>query len=396
MKDKIYKNVDAQREKLVSMSDQIFDFSELGNQEYKSSKLISDYLLENGFSSEMGVGGLETAFRAEYSSGKEDGSIRLGLLCEYDAVEGLGHVCGHHMQGPVVAGAAVALKQALNGRNCKIIIYGTPAEETTSGKIAMQNNGCFRDIDVALMFHASNTTTTDIKSMASAKFEVSFKGVSSHAAIRPENGRSALDALLLTFQGIEFLREHVREDTRIHYSVLNGGGPANAVHSEASGVFYIRSYNNAYLESLILRFEKVVNGAAMMTETQPRIKKLKVTMGKIPVLSLNELLMQNARLLDAPAISKPREKTGSTDFGNVMYMVPGSCIRVAFVAPEANSHSSEYFEAGKSHSAHDAVILGAKILAASCADLIINPELFKKIRDEFALNKKTMDSNCNC
>ncbi|MEG3013968.1 MAG: peptidase dimerization domain-containing protein [Cetobacterium sp.] len=251
----------------------------------------------------------------------------------------------------------------------------------------MLEKGCFNDIDVALMMHGAPDTTTDVKSLALSNFTVKFHGVRSHAALAPEKGRSALDGLLILFQGIEFLREHVREEVRMHYTITNAGGPANVVPKYAEAKFSLRSYDRAYLNHVIERFKKVVQGASLMTETDYEIIETKSLNNKIPVLKLNEILMDNARLTNAPRISPPREKTGSTDFGNVMYHVPGSCIRVAFVPEGTSSHSDEFLVAGKTEEAHDAILLGAKILAGSAYDIITNKEYFDEIKREFEENK---------
>lgn len=155
------------------------------------------------------------------------------------------------------------------------------------------------------------------------------------------------------------------------------------VPKRATARFSLRSYDRAYLDEVIKRFKKIVQGAALMTETEAEIQEIKSLDNKIPVLSLNDILMKNAAILDAPRITPPREKTGSTDFGNVMYRVPGSCIRVAFVPEGTSSHSDGYLTAGKSQEAHEAVVLGAKILAASAFDLISSPEAMERVKEEF-------------
>ena len=385
MKNLINKKIDQIKPKLLNIADEIFDNPEIGLQEYKSSKLLTDYLEEEGFEIEHGLAGFKTSFKAVYEQGK--GGPSIGLLCEYDAIEGIGHACGHHMQGPSILGAAIALKETLKEKSFKIVVYGTPAEETIGAKIHMIKDGQFQDIDVALMMHASPTTTTDIKSLAMSNFDIKFHGTSAHAALAPEKGRSALDGLLLLFQGIEFMREHVKEDTRMHYTITNGGGPANVVPKLAEAKFSLRSYDRNYLNTVIERFKKIVEGAALMTETTCEIIETKSLDNKIPVLKLNEVLMANATAVDAPRITPPREKTGSSDFGNVMFQVPGSCIRVAFVPMGTSSHSEEYIAAGKKLEAHQATILAAKIIANSSYDLIENPELLKEIKKEFRKNK---------
>ena len=185
-----------------------------GMEEFHALDLLTGWLEREGFQVERGVGGLKTAFRAVWNHG--EGGPNIGLLCEYDALEGIGHACAHHLQGPSVLAAAAALKRAEFAENYSVTIYGTPAEESVSGKILMLKNGVsFEELDVALMMHGKRMYQVDVKSLALSRYKVIYHGVSAHAAVKPENGRSALDGLLLAFQGTEFLREHVgggRED----------------------------------------------------------------------------------------------------------------------------------------------------------------------------------------
>ncbi len=386
LKEVMFRDIDGIRNEMTAMADDIFDHPEIGLEEFHAQKVLTDWLEKEGFAVERGVAGVETAFKAVYRQG--EGGPNIGLLCEYDALPGIGHACGHHMQGPSILAAAKALKDAEIREPYTITVYGTPAEESVSGKIRMIQNGCtFEELDVALMMHGGPATQVDVKSLANSKYKVIFHGVSAHAAIKPEKGRSALDALILAFQGIEFLREHVNSDVKIHYTVVNcGGTPANVVPAYAEASVYVRSYNRAYLDTVCKRFEKVLKGAAMMTETEVEIIEEKKVDNKIPVLTLNDLVMKQAEEIHAPQIAPAREKTGSTDFGNVMRRVPGTCARIAFVAPGAAAHSQEYIEAGKTEAAHDAVIYGAKILAGTALELIENPELLKQAKEEFRKN----------
>lgn len=370
---------------LTAMSDQIFDHPEMAFKETFASGLLEDYLERNGFTVERGLGSLPTAFRAVYKRG--EGGPRIGLLCEYDALPS-GHACGHQLQGPAAAGAAVAVKELCRAEAFALAVYGTPAEEGKGGKVILLDEGYLGDMDVALMMHGGPATQTDIRSMAKISATVTFHGRSAHAALKPEAGRSALDALLLSFQGIEFLREHVKEDTRIHYTVAEAGGPCNVVPAVAAGEFGIRSYDSAYLDQLIARFENIVKGAALMTQTQASIAYGQRIEGKIPAIALNDLLMEMAELFDAPDRKPPREKTGSTDFANVMYRTPGSCIRVAFVPEGTSSHSQEYLDAGKSQKAHEAVLCGAAILAAASMELAENGAVLDRVKEDFRKRRK--------
>ena len=386
LKEVMFRDIDGIRNEMTAMADDIFDHPEIGLEEFHAQKVLTDWLEKEDFAVERGVAGVETAFKAVYRHG--EGGPNIGLLCEYDALPGIGHACGHHMQGPSILAAAKALKDAELREPYVITVYGTPAEESVSGKIRKIQNGCtFEELDAALMMHGGPATQVDVKSLANSKYKVIFHGVSAHAAIKPEKGRSALDALILAFQGIEFLREHVNSDVKIHYTVVNcGGTPANVVPAYAEASVYVRSYNRAYLDTVCRRFEKVLKGAAMMTETEVEIIEEKKVDNKIPVLTLNDLVMKQAEEIHAPQIAPAREKTGSTDFGNVMRRVPGTCARIAFVAPGAAAHSQEYIEAGKTEAAHDAVIYGAKILAGTALELIEDPELLKQAKEEFRKN----------
>ena len=388
-KEHIKHALEAYLPELTAMADQIYDLAEPGMEEFQSSKLLADYLQNHGFTVEMGIAGLPTAFRAVYEQG--EGGPSFGFLAEYDALKDIGHACGHHMQGPSVIGAALALKDICKEQSYKIVVYGTPAEETIGGKIIMQEKGCFQDIDIALMMHAAPTTCVTVPDCFALRCWHSFEfhGVESHAAMSPDKGKSAFDAALLSFQGIEFLREHVKEDSRMHYTVLDAGGPSNIVPGRTRAEYTLRSYSTDYLEKVIVpRFYDIIKGACLMTGTTYDIERSYPFKAKIPCITLNDLIMENAGQFDAPQITGPREKTGSTDFGNVMYDVPGCCIRTAFVPEGTSAHSKEYLDAGKTDKAHAALRSGSEILAGTCVDILENPELLQKIKEEFQERKK--------
>ena len=386
MKEKLYQLIREQSETLLDMSDRIFDNPEYDGEEFFASGLLEDYLEDNGFQVERGLTGWPTAFRAVWKHG--EGGPRIGLLCEYDALRQLGHGCGHHMQGPCICGAAVALKNAGFDRPFELVVYGTPAEETRGAKITMWENGCFRDIDVALMMHGGPDTCVDEKSLALSNYTVTFHGKGAHAALAPEQGRSALDALLLTFNGVEFLREHVREDTRMHYTIEETPGPSNVVPARAVGSISLRSYSREVLNGVCQRFEQIVQGAALMSDVEYFISKDKDMDNKVPCFALNKIIMDNAAACGAPGLAPPRKKTGSTDFGNITNHMPGCCIRVQFVPAGTSSHSQAFVDAGKSAQAHGAVLTGAKILAGTACDLIQTDGLMKKLWQDFEEAKR--------
>lgn len=380
IKQKLGKVIDARKEELCIMSDEIFDLAEISGEEYKTSDMLCSYLKKEGFIVERGTG-LETAFRAEWQNG--EGGPVIGILVEYDALEKIGHACGHHMQGPAGIGAAVAVKECIKDYPYKLVVYGTPAEETLGGKIVMLDKGYMKELDLAFMSHGSPNTSVDEKCMALENFVVTFHGVKSHAAISPDKGRSALDAALLSFHAIEMLREHVMDDTRMHYTIRNAGGPPNVVPDITVAEYTLRSYSTKYLNEIVERFYNILKGAALMTDTSYDIQRDLPFKSKIVCHKVNDLLMANAEYEQAPAIAPPRKKTGSTDFGNVLYEVPGSCIRIAFTDEDAQPHSEAYLKAGKSESAHAAICYAARIIADSICDVLVDSELLKDIKEEF-------------
>ena len=386
--------IEMHRAELCKMADLIYDFAEKSAEEYKSMELLTDYLQNEGFTVERGIA-LDTAFRATWDNCRaavddeeKNTAPVLGILVEYDALEDIGHACGHHMQGPAGIGAAIAIKEVMKDYPFKLVIYGTPAEETLGGKIVMLDAGYMKELDLALMSHGSPNTSVDEKCMALENFVVTFHGVKSHAAISPDEGRSALDAALLSFHAIEMLREHVKDDTRMHYTIRNAGGPPNVVPDLTVAEYTLRSYSTSYLNTVVERFYNILKGAALMTDTTYDIQRDLPFKSKIVCYSVNDLLMKNAAYEKAPSIAAPRKKTGSTDFGNVLYEIPGSCIRIAFTKPDAQPHSQEYLEAGKTDKAHDAICYAAKIMADTFCDVITTPGLLTQIKEEFYAAKQ--------
>jgi amidohydrolase len=384
-KNAVVRIIDDLQPGLAAMSDFIFDHPEIGLQEVQACALLCDYLDEHGFKVERGYAGLPTAFRAVHSVGA--GGPRIGLLCEYDALSGLGHACAHHLQGPCIIGAAMGIKALVTDQPYTLEVIGTPAEETVGGKLIMLEHGAFKDLDVTLMMHGNDATQVDLRSLALSEFLVTFHGISAHAGMAPEDGRSALEALMLVFNGLAFLRGHVRDDTRMHGIIEQGGQVVNAIPDHAVARIEVRSYDRPYLDQVIERVRRILEGAALMTDTQFTMEKTVEFHGKIPVRSLNDLVMNNAERAGAKAIEPPRERTGSTDFANVMYYVPGSCINLPFVDKGISAHTQGYLDRGKSPEAHESIVLGAKILAMTTLDLLQDPSLLEAVKADFRQEK---------
>lgn len=387
MKEALFSKVEELAPQFYELSDYIWDHPEVGYQEYEACKALTEQLAASGFQIETGVGGLPTAFRATYQQG--EGGPSLGLLAEYDALPGLGHGCGHHMQGPALLLCAEALKQVVTDRPYRLVVYGTPAEEVAPAKQDMWDNGCFRDIDIALMTHGSVNTACDESSLASMNYTVTFHGVAAHPGLFPERGRSAFGALQLAFHGMDLMRAHVTDDTRLHYACVDPGSPPNGIPSTASGKFLLRCRESfSYLLELRERFFNIVKGAALMTGTTYEIDDGLVWANKIPALVLNETIMRNARDVGCPDIAPPRVRTGTTDFGAVLQHLPGSCLRIKMVDPPITSHTPEFTAAGKTEGAHNAILKSAQALAGTCYDLIYDPELMERVKNDYYQRQK--------
>ncbi|EGQ26241.1 amidohydrolase [Sporosarcina newyorkensis 2681] len=385
----LFSHVDLLQHDLFELGAFLHSNPELGNEEYKAVEKITGILEHNGFVVEKGLAGLETAFRARYTVGT--GGPTVGLLCEYDALEDLGHGCGHNLQSPAVLGAAISLAKLSGLPPCTIEVIGTPAEETTSGKIPMAKQGYFDHLDFALMMHGGDRTTVDGRSLAINNFEFVFEGKASHAAVAPEKGISALDGVLMMFNGMEYLREHVRSDVRIHGIITDGGKAANIVPERAAAIFSIRALNRPYLETVIERALNVAKGAAMATGTKVHIYKKKSMESKLNVQALNDVLLENAKLAGAKNITPPRERTGSTDFSIVTHRVPGACIRVSFVPQGTPNHTKDWVEASNSQEGNEAIITAAKSMGATCIDILTSPSLLELIKKQFVTEKEIQD-----
>ena len=378
--------IESLRKPMKELNDFIFDHPELGNVEFLAHEKVTSILKEEGFVVEPEVCGLKTAFRAVYEVA--GGGPKIGLLLEYDALEGLGHACGHNLQSPSILAAAIGLKRTITAP-CTLIVYGTPAEETASGKLVMAREGVFDELDLAFMMHGSDTTTVDGKSLALNLVNIKFHGKSSHAAIAPEKGISALDAVLLFFNGMEYLREHVPTEVRMHGIITDGGKAANIVPDYACTQWYVRSSSRIRLNEVLEKVRRVAEGAAMQVGATMEWDEVKAYDNKVNVQVLNDLLLKHAEEIGTPEISEPRKVTGSTDFSSVTFRVPGACLRVKFVGKGVTSHSQEWLDNGKTQMAEDAIMYGAKAIALTVQEVVENPALLDVIKEDFRVARES-------
>lgn len=392
--DKIIAAVDEAHDELVSISLDIHSHPELNYEEYHASALLADTLERHGFEVERGVGGVETAFRGTLQGAKGDGPT-VAFLVEYDALPGIGHGCGHNLIAISNLGASLGAKAALDDVPGRIVVLGTPAEEGGGGKIKLIDAGVFNDIDIALSSHpSSNRTTipTDIPldenwSLALVGYRFVYRGKAAHAATVPHEGVNALNAVIQLFNGIDAMRQHLKDDARVHGIITDGGRAANVVPDRAEAHFMLRSADRHYLDVVEEKVHAIARGAAEMTgaelevlPTNPRYENVR------PNAALSAAALANA---DAAGLSVNESPPGtgkggaSTDFGNVSQRIPSYYTRFAVSEEPVPGHSIAMTEAAKGDLAQSNAIAVAKLLAMTACDVLTNPELLKAAQEEF-------------
>jgi amidohydrolase len=385
LKAAVRNRIDAQHHQLNELSLRIHSNPELGFQENKAVAWLTQYLEENGLAIERGICELPTAFRASYGQGKP----AIAILAEYDALPKLGHACGHNLIAASAVGAGIASKLAIDQFGGSILVIGTPAEELSGGKAIMAERGGFNNLDVAMMVHPGEHDTATTQALACQALEVEFFGKAAHSASRPEAGINALEAMIQSFVAINSLRQHIRDKARIHGIITDGGEAANIVPAHSAGVFLVRAEDNAYLDELR---QKVINcfaGAA--TASGARLEYRWGDTSYAPMrnnLTLARLFKQNMESLGRKVkLTDPSSGFGSTDMGNVSQLVPSIHPMVAIAPEEVSAHSPQFASAAASEAGTQGLLDGAKALAMTVVDLVANPEIMTKIKEEFRQEK---------
>ncbi len=441
------------------VSRKVWEYAELSLKEYKSAALYCEILREHGFSVEEGICGVPTAFSGSWGSGRP----YIGILAEYDALSGCsqkaglakkeelvpggtGHGCGHNMLGAGALAAAFAVKAYLEKTKTPgtVIFYGCPGEEGGAGKAFMARENLWRELDAALTWHPEDKNcVVSGSSLACIQKEFIFKGLSSHAAAMPHLGRSALDAVQLMNMGVEFMREHMPSDCRIHYAITDGGGVSpNVVQPIAKVLYMVRSPKVSQALALQARVDKIAEAAAMMTETQMSIRFIDGLAETVPNTALEELMLENFRLVGAPTHTaeevafaqalvdsyevkpdktvaqqlsgelsaqdiayinehshncedplldfiipyKTSEKCmmGSTDVGDVSWQTPTAQINAVAFPNNCSGHSWQNVSVGATTIGDKGLLCAGKVIASCAIDLFENPEHLKRAREEFS------------
>jgi aminobenzoyl-glutamate utilization protein B len=441
LKDKVIKWIEAHKDGFIKISDKVWELAELGLVEFKSAMLHVKTLKKHGFDVEHGVAGMPSAFIATWGDGKPI----IGFMGEYDALPGIsnkavpyrewliedgpGHGCGHNIHGTSGFMAAIATRYALNeqGLPGTVKAFGSPAEENYDGKAYLVRGGYFKGVDACLSHHPSSINMAGLSSSNSVNsVKYHYYGKTAHAAGSPEQGRSSLDAIELMNIGVNFLREHIIQDARIHYVIEEGGGQPNVVPDYARSWYYIRAPERSQVESIYQRINKIAKGAALMTDTELKIDLIAAISNKIPNKTLSELVIKNMREIGAPVWSKEeiefaskiaqtinkeakvnnlqRRKVpnwekyvdvdlmtdildawddgeishGSTDVSDVSWQCPTMEFNTACNILGAPGHDWRFTAVSGMSIGHKSLIFAAKTMAATALELYTKPEILEK------------------
>lgn len=382
MKEIIKNVIEDMKHQLWSISDYIYNNPELGDEEYKASKRLIDFLEENDFNIERNILGRATAFKASYKADKEGPCV--AFLCEYDALPQIGHGCGHNMIGTMSAGAGVALKRVIDIIGGQILVIGTPAEETNGAKVAMADNGEFDGVDAVLILHPANENYQSGNSLAMDAIQFLFKGRTAHAASEPEAGINALDSAILTFNGINALRQHVKSDVRMHGIIKEGGQAANIVPDRAIAQFYVRANERAYLDEVVEKVKNIARGAALMTGAEVEISNYELSYDNmITNKALSRAFTDNLKLTGINDIRPSSKDYGSIDMGNVSHVVPAIHPYISIGSTDIIGHTKQMADATITQQAHQAMLKGIEALAFTGYDIITDSRLLQEIKAEF-------------
>lgn len=359
------------------LSDDLAAHPELGGEEFRSSRLMADFLKKFGFSVELPFQDIPTAYRGIVGS---DGPV-VALLAEYDALPGLGHACGHCLSGAMslLAGSALApLADEIGGT---LWVVGTPSEETNGAKVTMAASGEFDSVALAAMIHAnSDSSLVRYRSLAMDAVEFTFRGKAAHASGSPWEGRNALNGVQLLFHALDMMRQHVRPEVRIHGIVTEGGEAPNIVPMEAKALFYFRSPTRKYLQTIMDRILDCARGAAMATQTKVSWENVEYSFDEMAPNDPAEAMMENVFREIGVSFQNPTAPAGSSDVGNISQRCPALQPELSIMDTYAPHHTQEFARAVVTKRAHEAMETGARILARAALKTWMDPDLRKAMR----------------
>lgn len=377
--------VDTSKPALLRIARTIHAHPELAFEERRASALLCDAISAAGLAVKRPAYGLETAFETEFGS---EGAPCAALLAEYDALPGIGHACGHNLIATAALGAALALASLGARLPGRVRLLGTPAEERGAGKELMARAGAFDGVDAALMVHPAGVDLASMPCIAVADVEVSYHGEAAHASSMPDRGINALDALVIAYQSIGALRQHIRTTERIHGIITHGGDAPNIVPERAAGRFYVRARNAAELAPLKERVTGCFEAGSRATGARLDLRWCDPDYLELqPSWPLAQAYQANAETLGRrffPFERLPAGVAGSTDMGNVSQRVPSIHPMIAAAPPHCTIHHAEFAKWAASEMGDRAALDGAKALAMTALDFFCDAALRERVRDEFA------------
>jgi amidohydrolase len=375
LKRRACERIDADRDTLLELSARIHAHPECKFEEAQAARWLAEYLDGAGYDVERSPFGLPTAVAARIGTARP----RVAILCEYDALPGIGHACGHNVIAAAGAGAARGLAAILREAGGSAVVLGTPGEEGGGGKVLMARAGAFDGVDAAMMVHPAGMELVSMGVLAVTAIEVEYRGRASHAAAAPERGVNALDGLITAYNAIAQLRQHIRRSERIHGIVTDGGQAPNVVPERAVGVFYVRAATEKRLKELKQRVDRCFEAGALASGAEVRQRTLGEDYSDMltnPALAA--AYQVNLSRLGRRAVEPANVRasvTGSTDMGNVSKLVPSIHPMIAIAPPTVSLHSKEFAEFAASESGDQGVIDGAKALAMTAIDVLCQPDL---------------------
>lgn len=389
--------LDKHTERFVETSLAIHAKPEIGNEEFFASAQLTALLREENFEVETAVAGHETAFFAQFDSGKPGPTI--AYLAEYDALPGIGHACGHNIIGTTSVAAAIALSKELEHTGGKVVVLGTPAEEggpNGSAKGSFVRHGFLEDVDVALMAHPSGKTGVTSNSLAVDPLDFKFYGKPAHASGSPEEGINALDAVISLFNGISLLRQQLPSDVRVHGIITDGGDAPNIIPEYAAARFFIRASTWERTVAVSEKIRNIAKGAALATGATVEIERFQNEVKDFVITTaLDEIVKDALETLGEIVHTARGGGLGSTDAGNISYEVPTAHPYIKIGDDDLVGHTVPFREAAKSARGMDALIIGAKALAKTGYQLLTDTALLEQVKasHQQALDEKAAQSS---
>mgnify|MGYP001610082062 CR=1 FL=1 len=386
LKTKILSYIDYNKENYIEISHNIHDNPEISNQEFFACDLLTETLEKEGFIIEKAVAGHPTSFIAR-KSGKEKKGATIGYLAEYDALPKLGHACGHNIIGTTSVAAAIGLSKVLDEIGGELVVLGTPAEEggeNGSAKASFVKYNLLKGIDACLIAHPSNKNRSTGDSLAVDPLDFEFIGKSAHAAAAPEKGINALEGVIQLFNGINALRQHLTKDVSIHGIITHGGDAPNIIPEYAKARFYIRASTRKKCDEVTNKVKNVAKGAALATGSKVNIIAFQNQVDNmLKNKPFDDVFVENLKSLGIDVCNENKSSIGSSDVGNISYVVPTIQPNIKIGADNLIGHTKEFCDAAISKQGDEGLLIGAKSLALTGLSLLTDENKLKTIKDEF-------------